>query len=135
MNINKIDEIGEALNGLDAAMKKANGVLAGGPANWYFQKLKEYYIGCMAAAKFQPGDRVRLKEAPNCDNSWSHSKHFLIEGAVGTVIEHDYRPDRGGYVYDVMFDNESRIDMQGNVIPIEKKHTYCLRQKILRRYK
>src|SRR5581483_12498613 len=54
----------------------------------------------------RPGDRVQLREAPtitweNCPG-WMSSKHFLVVGAVGTVMEVDMRD--GVFGFSVVFD-------------------------------
>lgn len=76
-------------------------------------KLYSSFAGCMELlAKTMPystGDRVRLVRAPRCESGWSHCKHFLVAGAVGTVksVELDYLM-RDWSLY-VEFDDESWI--------------------------
>ena len=108
MNKKKIEDIVEGLEGVRSAMDKLNGVLQGGPASYYYQRIIHYYEGCMAAAKFKVGDRVELRE--DCTH-WAHCKHFMIKGAVATVRYADYY--KGNYRYEIEFDDETWINMDG----------------------
>jgi hypothetical protein len=71
------------------------------------------FAGCLELFEKQlpikKGDRVVLVKAPKCEGNWSHSKHFLVEGALGTVkmVDVDYLM-RDWSVY-VSFDDESWI--------------------------
>jgi hypothetical protein len=96
------------------------------------------FAGCLELfAKQLPikrSDRVVLLKAPKCDGNWAASKHFLIEGALGTVkmVDVDYLM-RHWTVY-VVFDNESWIPAhdlppahkKGDVVPVpeERRHVY-----------
>lgn len=68
------------------------------------------------------GSNVKLKIIPDCNNAWRSCKHFLIKGAPATVESigsHD------GYIYIyLIFDNESWIDSEGKVNPMQEKHTF-----------
>jgi len=80
------------------------------------------------------GDRVVLVKAPKCEGNWGQSKHFLIEGALGTVkmVDVDYLM-RHWTVY-VSFDDESWVPtfdqppqfMKGDKVPVseEDRHVY-----------
>lgn len=78
-----------------------------------FAGLYASFAGCMELfAKTLPykvGDRVRLVDPPPCEGGWATSKHFLIEGALGTVkiVSLDYLM-RDWCVF-VEFDDESHI--------------------------
>ena len=130
MNEKKIKDIATGLEGVRDAMNALNGVLSSGPASYYFERIIEYYKGCMAASKFKVGERVRLKEDIK---DWDHCTHFLIEGAIGTVEEVDYY--KGVYYYDIMFDNETWIDSKGIKQVPKTKHTFRFAQKSLKRNK
>jgi hypothetical protein len=107
--------------------------MSGGPASYYFEKILGYYEGCMKAAKFKEGDRVTLKEDWDGEASgWAHCKHFLKEGEAATVSSVDY--DKGKYVYDIEFDNESWIDDKGTTRATTQKHTFHFQQKMLKAY-
>lgn len=134
MTKDKLQKIAEDFKNLDAAFKNFNSTMSSGPSSYYFDKMMGYYEGCMKAAKFQIGDRVRLKEDWNGDASgWQHCKHFLIEDNPGTVRGMDYRD--GHYCYDIEFDTETWIDDKGNEHPFDKdrKHVYLFWQKQLKR--
>ena len=62
MNKSKLEQIVNDMKNLATAFKNLNSTLSGGPGSYYFDKIMGYYEGCMAAAKFKVGDRVRLKE-------------------------------------------------------------------------
>jgi hypothetical protein len=130
MNEKKIKDIVSGLEDVRDAMSVLNSVLSGGPASYYYERLIDYYQGCMAAAKFKKGDRVQLREDAT---GWDHCKHFLVKGAVGTVEEVDYY--MGEYRYDIEFDNETWIDRHGVKRVPGTKHTFRFSQKDLKRNK
>jgi hypothetical protein len=130
MNEKKIKDIVSGLEGVRDAMDVLNGVLIGGPASYYYERLIDYYKGCMAAAKFKKGDRVQLREDAT---GWVYCKHFLVKGAVATVEEVDYY--KGDYWYDLEFDDETWVDSNGVKRVPETKHTFRFSQKDLKRNK
>jgi hypothetical protein len=111
-----------------------------------FRSMAEVYTsfaGCMELLArqlpYKAGDRVRLVRAPDCNNGWASSRHFLVVGAVGTIkaIEIDYLM-RDWAVF-VEFDEESwlcsfehedhktkRRVKVGDVVPTDpdKRHLY-----------
>ena len=128
----KLEKIVEDMKNLDEAFKKFNSTVSGGPASFYFEKIMGYYEGCMAAAKFQEGDRVTLKEDWNGQASgWQHCKHFLKEGSPATVKSIDYH--KGKYRYEIEFDNETWIDDKGEQRVPRNKHLFTFGQKELKR--
>ena len=138
MNKEKLDEMVVAMNELSAAFDNFKGVMSGGPASFYFDCMKEYYEGCIKAAKFKIGDRVELKETVT--NGWEGRNHFMTEGAKATIMDVDYY--EGKYRYDIMFDKETWLKDWGTGSkekPIEvdviDKHHFCFKQKSLRRVK
>jgi len=133
MERNKLERIVKDIQNLGEAFRSFNSTMSGGPASYYFEKILGYYEGCMKAAKFKEGDRVTLKEDWDGGASgWAHCKHFLKEGEAATVMSVDY--DKGKYVYDIEFDNESWIDDKGNVRATTTKHTFHFPQKLLKAY-
>lgn len=93
------------------------------------------FAGCMELlAKqlpYKAGDRVRLTKAPKCEGGWAESKHFLVEGAVGTIkaVGIDYLM-RNWSVY-VEFDDESWIPStdyadhkKGVPVPVDPDHRH-----------
>lgn len=95
---------------------RASHILASGPADFYYDKFDEYLklLFSPRCAPFQPGDRVRLTKAPKIDKDnrpgWQHCKHFLVEGATGTVDSVD--ANAKGFNAAVKFDNESWTNSQ-----------------------
>jgi hypothetical protein len=132
MKKEKIIQITEALEEVNQAMKNLNMALSSGPASFYYDKLIGYYEGCMAAAKYQVGDRVVLAHDLDLTNApgWQPSAHFLIKDSPATVKGIDYR--KGKYVYDVMFDYESWINDKKQKVMIEDRHTFCMHEEDLK---
>ena len=135
MDKKKIEDIAQGLEGVRDAMAKLNDTLSGGPASYYYERIIDYYKGCMKAAKFRKGERVELKEDVDLSDcsGWVSSKHFLIKGSVATVRDVDYY--QGKYRYDIEFDDETWIDHHGVKRVPDKKHTFCFYQKSLKRNK
>lgn len=134
MDQTKIEDITKGLEGVRDAMQNLNNVLQGGPASYYYERIIDYYKGCMKAAKFKVGDRVELKEDYTGDApGWAHCKHFLIKGAIATVKHADYY--KGHYRYEIEFDNETWIDSKGVKQVQNRKHCFLFGQKELKRNK
>ena len=136
MNIKKFDEIIGALDNLDDAFKQVTGTMSNGPASFYFERMKDYYKGCMKASKYKVGNRVKLKET--ITDGWQGRNHFMTKGAKATIKEVDYRD--GSYCYYIMFDKETWLKDWGDEfrklkkpieIPIEDKHKFLFYQKQL----
>ena len=108
-----------------ARFDEASKVLSCGPASFYYEKL-ECYVDALfnKYAPFKQGDRVALTVHPNTDNGWSHCKHFLTPGSAGIVQEVDFYDNH--FCADVVFDNESWIDLEGKEQPVTAKHTFRL---------
>ena len=114
MNKKKFNEMIKALDELHESFEHLKSVTNSGPASYYFERMKEYYEGCMKASKFKLGQRVQLKEDVDTSEKpgWDHCKHFLIKGAPASIRDVDYLDGR--YIYDLEFDNESWIkDYEG----------------------
>lgn len=64
---------------------------------------------------FKVGDLVRLTKTPEISKEkswgWLGSKHFFIEGAIAKVVERQFYD--GLFVYGLMFEDETWIDMNG----------------------
>ena len=132
MDDKKLKEVIKAFSDVDDAFKQFNSVMSTGPSSYYLEKLMGYYEGCMKAAKFQVGDRVELKE-DYAGHGWEGQRHFLIKGAKATIHDVDYH--EGKYFYDIMFDDESWIGYDKKINPVKDKHTFCFRQKALKKLK
>ncbi|MEW5860061.1 MAG: hypothetical protein AB1861_22180 [Cyanobacteriota bacterium] len=64
---------------------------------------------------FEIGDRVVLIKSPDFEKApgWAGYKDFLIEGAIASVTERDYRKER--FVFGLQFDNDSWVDSKGEI--------------------
>jgi hypothetical protein len=121
------------------AANKAASILSGGPADFYFNKLETYVNALFTKfAPFKAGDRVELTVAPKTEGTgWYHCRHFLIPGAVGTVVSVVYYKWRNiysgweGFVAGVVFDRETWIDKDGVERPVQEKHSFQFRENEL----
>lgn len=124
-----LEKVKEALTHAQAAYKefqKAEDILSGGPSSYYFQRIEEYVEGLFSFCPFRIGDKVVLVKKPQIDekSGWWGCRHFLVEGAIGTVREVDYYPWH--FTACVEFDNESWIDSwnKKEIHPVENKHVF-----------
>lgn len=122
-----LDRMLDGLKSIEAGMQR----IQGSQANWNIQCLVKAHELAIELAPFHVGDTVYLTEAPDCDNGWAGSKHFLVKGARGTVKSVEITPD--GLVYGVMFDCESYFDVYKveHTILDKDKHLYCFKEKWL----
>ena len=133
MDLKKIEDITRGLEGVRDAMHELDKVLCGGPASYYYERIVEYYKGCMAASKFKEGERVELKEDFTNTTGWDAFKHFMLKGAVATIKSVDYY--KGKYRYEIEFDNETWTDHHGNKRVPDRKHCFLFHQSDLKRNK
>lgn len=134
MNKDKLQEMVNAINTVSDSFDTFNKVMNGGPSSYYFERMIDFYDGCMKASKFKPGDRVKLKESVT--DGWNGRNHFMIAGAKATIMEVDYY--KGKYRYDIMFDKETWIKDWGSdkgEVDIVDKNVFGFEQKQLRRVK
>jgi hypothetical protein len=81
------------------------------------------------------GDRVALSKdlgiTQDAHPGWFPSKHFLMVGAVGTVINADYYEEK--FRFGVSFDDDSWIDLKGVVRPRpdHQRGVYVLSEDVL----
>jgi hypothetical protein len=76
-------------------------------------------------APFKAGDRVMLVKSPSpMPSGWEHCRHFLVPGAYAIV--HQISCDAKGFRVEVEFLDESWIDRDNKIIPIEpdRRHTF-----------
>lgn len=112
------------------------GRLSGGPASFYFERVKGYVNGLFNRfAPFKVGDRVKLvDDIPMTDDNpgWHHCAHFLKKGEMAVVKDVDYVDDyKGGrFVAECIFDNETYKDDEGNLHPTSK-HLFSISEKWL----
>ncbi len=77
-------------------------------------------------APFPVGSWVRLAKdwtTTDPNSGWRGSQHFLVKGAIAQVM-HVEAYDDGDLKYEITFENESWVDLKGEIRPITQKHTY-----------
>jgi hypothetical protein len=106
--------------------------LSRGPATYYIEKVRDQIdLLFERFCPFKVGDRVQIRVAPRIDKEhapgWIGSEHFLVVGAIGTVIERD--ANKRGFFFQVTFDDESYIDREGkkHLILPDRRHSYNMR--------
>ena len=104
-----------------ASIRRALGTAIGGPLADVFYAYEAMLDGAIKEAPFAKGDRVRLVRVPlineTTNRGWLHCTHFLKEDAVATV--ECVQLGSLGWRVGLTFDDESRIDQDGTVVPIE----------------
>src|ERR1035437_6588033 len=98
------------------------------------EKLKQFKTFLETKGRFKIGDRVEIAHTPVIDKEtawgWLSGKHFLVEGAKGTIILIDYYNDSFGY--SVIFNDESWKDSNGVIHPVSQKSYYHFKEENLR---
>ena len=117
-----------------ALMREANSILGSGPLDFYLTEMVSAYNLLMERfAPFKVGDRVVLARTPEIapDNApgWMSCKHFLVEGAAGTVKNASCGSD--GFQFGVEFDNDSWHDQYGKKRPTISKSMFMFGEKYL----
>jgi len=81
---------------------------------------------------YKIGDRVQLTRSfkKQHGHGWNASAHFLIEGAIATVVNCDFRD--GLFLFGLSFDNESWIDAQGVAQP-KSNHTFSFSENSIKK--
>ena len=112
----------------------------GSEARYSMEKANEYAKALFNYAKFEVGQTVMLGN--QWDNSiatqsggWQHHAHYLITGARCVIKGVDYREKAGGFIYDVMFEDESWVPTHGKEKgipqPVSDKHLFCIAERYL----
>lgn len=118
-------------------LKEAMDMFGRGPLDYYLRELVAAHDLLMSRfAPFQIGDRVKLLKSPDYEKApgWDKCKHFLVCGAAGVIV--DATCGSSGFVFDVLFDDESWIDTvgrdrpKGSVVPMpgDRKHRFGFRE-------
>lgn len=91
---------------------------------WLIDQYRKYANGLFTFAKFQVGERIKLRIDVFGNHKWDAyaTHHFLIKGAKGRIHSQDYDPKR--FHYWVSFDDESWKDREGKVHPTTNPHVY-----------
>lgn len=128
-------DIEEIKAGVDK-IKEGIKILSKGPMEYYIAKLiecrEELFKRC---CPFGIGDKVELNQNLDIGKSsgWYHCRHFLTCGSKATVVDIDFY--KGQFRMDVLFDNETWIDIHGKEHKTDNKHSFCINEKKLRRCK
>lgn len=97
-------------------MRQAADLLNGGPLEYYLTELAAAHDLLMDRfAPFKVGDRVKLTKSPDAPG-WTHCRHFLVPGALGTVMFAEC--GSRGFMFFITFDDDSWIDETGFKRPI-----------------
>lgn len=104
--------------------------LGSGPLSYRLKQLYTAYILLITQyAPFKVGDTVLLSKTPyiDPDSGWYHCRHFLVSGSKATIKKIEVNVLKNDLSYDLEFENESFIDRNGDIIPIdlERRHTFC----------
>lgn len=115
-------------------LTKAMQLLQRGPLDFYLKEIsgaieycKEHY------SPFRIGDEVILCSTPeiNENHGWTSCKHFLVKGARAIVQEVDLGSK--GFTYKVIFEDESWINRDKEVVKTEDghRHTFGFSERYL----
>lgn len=99
-------------------IKQGMSILDGGPLEFYLERLSRCYDFLLTLAPLQPGARITLAATPVITelerSGWWGARHFLVEGAVGTIRA--VHADADGFSYDVEFDDDSWIETHSKTV-------------------
>lgn len=113
-------------------IKKATAILGHGPTSYYIEKVEGYVNALFEVyAPFKVGDRVMIIDDIHIGPGWESCRHFLVVGQKGYVQDVDYVKYR--FTADVVFDNETWIDSNGDEQPVTDKHCFHLSEHVLKR--
>ncbi|MCK4843066.1 MAG: hypothetical protein KAT04_14490 [Methylococcales bacterium] len=133
-NIGKIKAAFELFKESSDKMNEANKILSGGQASYYYEKVEGYIDALFKKyAPFQKGDRIKIVKKPRIGNGWIGSRHFLIKGSEGIIQDVDFYNNH--FCADVIFDNETWIDSNGDERPVSVKSTYRMWEKQIKKVK
>lgn len=131
-----MNDFSERVRKATTMMDEAHQLLRYGGLEYHLREMAAAYELLMNRfAPFKIGDRVKLTKAPVINEKeawgWLGSKHFLVPGALATVVES--RCGEKGFVFGVTFDRETWMDRHGHEQPVDQKHSYCFREEWLER--
>jgi len=125
-------EVGRLAKEFEDSVRRA----CSGSFEWGVKEMADSYLSIFDRfCPFDAGDRVELVKNVSVSNisNWYNSRHFLIQGGKATVEARGYRD--GKFSFDVVFDNETWIDNNGDERAADNKHTYTLDESYFRRTK
>ena len=128
------DHIDKLREGMEK-VKDGFSMMSGGPMEFTLDCLLAAYSTLVNEyAAFKVGQCVELRAVPKAaldkGSGWWHCQHFMVPGNSAT-IQHVFCSIDGHVRYDVVFDRETWIDMQGNEQPVISKHAFCFFEKEL----
>ena len=106
----------------------------GGSFEWGMTEMAESYLSMFERfCPFQIGDRVEMLRDVEVKESsgWYTCRHFLIRGGKATINNRGY--SNGKFSFDVVFDDETWIDGNGDEKPVHTKHTFGLNETYFRK--
>lgn len=132
----KESDIQEIKEGLEA-FKKTVGFFGGNIQGvWKLESFIRQASTIFARSPFNVGDKVILTYTPDITPEkawgWMHAKHFLVEGAIGTIKERFFYDGR--FDYYIAFDNDSHMNADGDMIPSTEKGLYSFSETRLTKY-
>ena len=101
---------------------------------WGLEQMADSYVSIFDRfCPFQIDDRVEmLRDVEVKEGSgWYHCRHFLIRGGKATINSRGYSD--GKFSFDVVLDDETWIDNDGNKKPVQTKHTFGLNETYFRK--
>jgi hypothetical protein len=112
------------LQGIINAVEQLEKVTGGHLGCWktYLKDANTIWQKC----PYKMGDRVALTKTPIINKNegwgWLGSKHFLVQGAIATIVERDFHD--GHFIFGLHFDDETWIDNNGNKQPVDRHAMY-----------
>lgn len=106
----------------------------GGSFEWGMTEMADSYLSIFDRfCPYKNDDRVELLRDVEIESSsgWYPCRHFLIRGAKATINNRGY--NNGKFSFEVVFDDESWIDGDGNEKPVDSKHTFGLNETYFRK--
>jgi hypothetical protein len=110
-------------------LKEGMSLLDSGPLDYYLRRLTACYRALLTLAPYQKGARVCLTKTPMISDKerwgWLCGKHFLMTGAVATVVNVEH--DGVRFSYDLVFDADSWVDHHKVIHPRpeSQRGTFC----------
>ena len=121
---------------VNKSFKDQQDVLARFPASFFYEKMMGYAKALFQKyAPFRVGDRVMLTETPEitAEKSWGWlgAKHFLVRGALGTVVSVDYSDNQ--FIAGTNWDDDSWVDPYTKEVKnLDQKSIYVFSEKYLK---
>lgn len=105
-----------------------------GGGKWGIRQVIDSYLSLFDRfCPFKIGDKVELVRDAKIQpgDGWYHSRHFLVKGAIGTIMARGYY--QNGFAFQVSFDNETWIDSAGEQHSVEDHHWFLFSESALKK--